>query len=307
MPCFVLSAVFSSCSPFSQRFRLANSQKTREQGSAKGIPPQRAARIPAARRRARRPRCYPRTPSFAWNPVPGALRYEFQLSLERRVPRQRRSSTTTRSARRRSRRRRSPSRGSPARRTRSTRVCARSLADGDDAVERERSASTWCRRRRRRRSPSYPGPAPLDADRGRRPATRSGCIDAQQVRDRRRRTSLDEREFYTFHQSPQLDRDGALARSARSATIDTFGGRDQRPAGGRTYGAWSPIYTSTNPAVTDGPIKLDRHRLGRLLERQPGVARAPAHARLPVDAATRRSTASRPSSTASTSSPTSSA
>ena len=35
------------------------------------------------------------------------------------------------------------------------------------------------------------------------------------------------------------------------------------------FGPWSPIYNSTNPAVTNGPISLDRDRVGRVSDGSP--------------------------------------
>jgi hypothetical protein len=64
---------------------------------------------------------------------------------------------------------------------------------------------------------------------------------------------LDEREFYTFHQSASWTASVHWRiRAIRSAASGT-------PANGVpvvTYGAWSPVYNSTNPAVSGGSIKL---------------------------------------------------
>jgi hypothetical protein len=64
---------------------------------------------------------------------------------------------------------------------------------------------------------------------------------------------LDEREFYTFHQS--LAWMGTVRWRIRALRGDEF---KQRLNGipVSSYGAWSPVYSSTNPAVTNGPIKL---------------------------------------------------
>ena len=73
-----------------------------------------------------------------------------------------------------------------------------------------------------------------------------------------------------------------------------------------TYGAWSPIYTSTNPAVTGGPIKL----VGTVSDVfSNGATNSPAHKLTPAYLWTGNQTidGSRSSSTASTSSRTSSA
>lgn len=64
---------------------------------------------------------------------------------------------------------------------------------------------------------------------------------------------LDEREFYTFHQS--LKWIGSVRWRVRAIRSAATG----RPANGLpavTYGAWSLIYNSTNLATTDAPIEL---------------------------------------------------
>jgi hypothetical protein len=64
---------------------------------------------------------------------------------------------------------------------------------------------------------------------------------------------LDERDFYTFHQSTSWTSSiHWRIRAIRSSAT-------AHPANGLpavSYGAWSPVYNSTNPAVTGGPIKL---------------------------------------------------
>ena len=62
---------------------------------------------------------------------------------------------------------------------------------------------------------------------------------------------LDEREFYTFHQSSQWI--GKVRWRVRAERSNEAGGpADGLPA--TTYGAWSPIYSSSNPSVSGGPI-----------------------------------------------------
>ncbi len=64
---------------------------------------------------------------------------------------------------------------------------------------------------------------------------------------------LDEREFYTFHQAPAWI--GTVRWRIRALRGDVFNYRvNGMPVA--MYGAWSPIYSSSNPAVTDGPITL---------------------------------------------------
>jgi hypothetical protein len=68
---------------------------------------------------------------------------------------------------------------------------------------------------------------------------------------------LDEREFYTFHRSASWT--GTVRWRIRAVRID----RGPQDAPGRqnglpavAYGPWSPVYSSTNPPYVTGPIKL---------------------------------------------------
>jgi hypothetical protein len=87
---------------------------------------------------------------------------------------------------------------------------------------------------------------------------------------------LDEREFYTFHQS--INWIGSIhwrVRAIRSSASGT-------PANGIpavTFGAWSPTYNSTNPAITGGPIKLI-HTVSDITS--DGSAASPAHELMPA-------------------------
>jgi hypothetical protein len=63
---------------------------------------------------------------------------------------------------------------------------------------------------------------------------------------------LDERDFYTFHQTPNwIDTVRWRVRAIRG---DTLNGINGIPVS--RYGAWSPVYTSSNPAPSGGPIQL---------------------------------------------------
>ncbi|MDX6471723.1 MAG: hypothetical protein QOK22_539 [Gaiellaceae bacterium] len=65
---------------------------------------------------------------------------------------------------------------------------------------------------------------------------------------------LDEREFYTFHQSAQWT--GTVRWRVRAERSNEAGGpTNSLPV--TTYGPWSSIYSSTNPSVTGGPIAID--------------------------------------------------
>jgi hypothetical protein len=64
---------------------------------------------------------------------------------------------------------------------------------------------------------------------------------------------LDEREFYTFHPSSKwIGTVRWRVRALRSTEL--AGPSNALPAA--TWGAWSPIYSSSNPSPTGGPIKL---------------------------------------------------
>jgi hypothetical protein len=63
---------------------------------------------------------------------------------------------------------------------------------------------------------------------------------------------LDEREFYTFHNS--LPWIGTVRWRVRAIRDDNIGAQNGMPAA--RYGPWSPVFTSTNPALADAPIQL---------------------------------------------------
>jgi hypothetical protein len=63
---------------------------------------------------------------------------------------------------------------------------------------------------------------------------------------------LDERDFYTFHQAPNwIDTVRWRVRAIRG---DTLNGINGIPVS--RFGAWSPVYASSNPAPSGGPIQL---------------------------------------------------
>jgi hypothetical protein len=87
---------------------------------------------------------------------------------------------------------------------------------------------------------------------------------------------LDEREFYTFHSS--VNWIGSIHWRVRAIRSSASG----KPANGIpavTFGAWSPTYNSTNPAVTGGPIKLI-HTVSDVTS--DGSAASPAHELMPA-------------------------
>jgi hypothetical protein len=68
-----------------------------------------------------------------------------------------------------------------------------------------------------------------------------------------RSNMADEREYYTFHQNPSWT--GVVHWRVR-ATRWLYGQTDNGMPS-VSYGPWSPVYTSTNPPVTSGPLTLD--------------------------------------------------
>jgi hypothetical protein len=87
---------------------------------------------------------------------------------------------------------------------------------------------------------------------------------------------LDEREFYSFHQSQQWI--GTLRWRIRALRSDVYNYRINGMPVAMT-GAWSPIYQSTNPAMSSGPIKL----LGTVSDVfSDGGANTPAHQTMPA-------------------------
>ena len=115
---------------------------------------------------------------------------------------------------------------------------------------------------------------------------------------------LDEREFYTFHQSQQWI--GTVRWRIRALRGDQF---NQRVNGlpVAQHGAWSPDLQLDEPGMSRRHDPARRHGVGRLLERQRELACARADARVPLEREPDRERRRPPSCTASRSSPTSSA
>jgi hypothetical protein len=190
-----------------------------------------------------------RTPSFAWNPVPGARKYEFQLSTSNtfrdngilysdstlRTPVSAPTLTLPWIT------------GSP------HALYARVRAMLDT------STTQWSAPYGFDITPPDP-PTPLPAYPGVLRWTPTDGADEYEVwlvdtgkHEFVRTNVLDEREFYTFHQTAQWM--GTIHWRIRAWRFNEF---KQRLNGIpiSSTGAWSPVYTSTNPAVTGGPITL---------------------------------------------------
>lgn len=216
---------------------------------------------------------FPRTPSFAWTPVAGALRYEFQLATsnafrDNGILYDNRTLLTPVEA---------PPltlpwiTGSP----HALYARVRALFGGG-------GASPWSALFGFDITPpppptpeaSYPGLlrwTPVDG---------AGAYEVWFVdigRFRVVRTNvLDERDFYNFHPTPQWT--GTIRWRVRALRGDVINYRiNGLPAA--QSGAWSPIYTSTNPAVVNAPISL----VGTVSDAfSNGSNAAPAHALMPA-------------------------
>ncbi|HLY94544.1 MAG TPA: hypothetical protein VKP14_06830 [Gaiellaceae bacterium] len=214
---------------------------------------------------------FSRTPSFAWNPVPGALHYEFQLSLsttfrDNSVIYADLNATTPVEA---------PSltlpwiTGSP-----------HSLYARVRAVTLH-GATPWSARFGFDMVPPTP-PAPLPSYPGLLRWTPVEGALAYQVWlvdvhkfELSTTNTLDEREFYTFH--PTTAWMGTVRWRIRALRTDVTGRLNGIPT--VQYGAWSPIYTSSNGAETDGQIKL----VGTVSDVfSDGSAASPAHRLMPA-------------------------
>lgn len=196
---------------------------------------------------------FSRTPSFAWNPVPGALSYEFQLSLsdtfrDNSIIYADQNALTPVEA---------PPitlpwiTGSP------HALYARVRAMTPDGATPWSANFGFDMVPPKAPTPlaSYPGLlrwTPVEGAHG----YEIWLIDAHKL-EVSTTNSLDEREFYTFHQTASWT--GTVRWRIRALRIDTAttsgaGRINGLPA--VTYGAWSPIYTSTNAPLTGGPITL---------------------------------------------------
>ncbi|HEV7133181.1 MAG TPA: hypothetical protein VGN27_05565 [Gaiellaceae bacterium] len=194
---------------------------------------------------------FDRTPSFAWNPVPGATGYEFQLSTsstfrDNGVIYADDTLTTPVAA---------PNvtlpwiSGSPhslyarARAVTQDTTSAWSASFGFDMAPPPAPAPM----------PSYPGLlrwTPVEGANG----YQVWLIDAKKM-EIVNSNVLDEREFYTFHQSAAWT--GTVRWRVRALRDDFNVGTSRINKIPITmWGPWSPVYSSTNPGISGGPIKL---------------------------------------------------
>jgi hypothetical protein len=87
---------------------------------------------------------------------------------------------------------------------------------------------------------------------------------------------MDEREFYTFHQNAKWI--GSVRWRVR-AMRSTAGGTPRNGFPAVTYGAWSPTYNSTNPAVVSGQPVEPIHTISDVISN--GLKGSPAHKLMP--------------------------
>lgn len=213
-----------------------------------------------------------RTPSFAWSPVPGALRYELQLST---------SSTFRANGILYD----DPSLATP--------VAAPPLTlpwitgSPHALYARVRAilpdgATPWSAPFGFDVTPPPP-PTPLAGYPGLLRWTPVEGADAYEVwlvdagkHELVRTNALDERELYAFHASPQWI--GTVRWRVRALRHDVSASRlNGIPA--TTYGPWSPIYASSNPAPVDAPIRLVATVSTVVSD---GSASSPAHPTMPA-------------------------
>jgi len=197
---------------------------------------------------------FPRTPSFAWNPVPGAIRYQFQLSTSSSFRESGLLYTAT---------------------NLTTPVAAPQLTlpwiTGNPhalfarvrAVKRA-SATPWSAAFGFDMEPAA-APKPLPSEPGLLRWTPIEGADMYQIwlidinnptakMEMSLTNVLDEREFYTFHRSASWT--ATIRWRIRALRMDTDPALRKNGLPAVAYGPWSPVYSSTNPTYATGPIKL---------------------------------------------------
>jgi hypothetical protein len=219
---------------------------------------------------------FARTPSFAWNPVAGAARYQFQLATSSSF----RESGLIYTAS-----------------NLSTPVVAPALTlpwiSGNPhalfarvRAIRGSSSTPWSAPFGFDMEPSA-APKPLPSEPGLLRWTPVEGADGYQIWfvDINNPTPkmevvftnvLDEREFYTFHRSSSWTTTVRWRIRALRADNQKSARQNGLPAIG--YGPWSPVYSSTNPAYATGPIRLG-HTVSDVIAN--GDISTPAHRLMP--------------------------
>jgi hypothetical protein len=196
---------------------------------------------------------FPRTPSFAWNPVPGALRYQFQLATSSSFRESGLLYSATNLA---------------------TPVAAPQLTlpwitgNPHALFARVRaikasSATPWSAAFGFDMEPPA-APKPLPSKPGLLRWTPIEGADMYQVwlidttqpvkMEMSLTNVLDEREFYTFHRSANWT--GTVRWRIRALRMGNQPDIIKNGIPAVAYGPWSPVYTSANPTYSSGPITL---------------------------------------------------
>jgi hypothetical protein len=223
---------------------------------------------------------FTRTPSFAWNPVPGAIRYQFQLATSSSFRESGLVYSTS---------------GLTSPVAAPTVMLPWITGNPHALFARVRgitaSATTpWSQAFGFDMVPG-PAPKPLPSEPGLLRWSPIEGADGYQVwfvdinnptpkMETVYTNVLDEREFYTFHRTASWT--SAVRWRIRALRVDRTDDKQQSrqnslPAVG--YGPWSPVYNSTNPAYVGGPIKLG-HTVSDVVST--GDDASPAHRLMPA-------------------------
>lgn len=223
---------------------------------------------------------FPRTPSFAWSPVPGATRYQFQLATSSTF----RESGIVYST---------SGLGTP---VAAPTVMLPWITGNPHALfARVRGITAsgttpWSKAFGFDMEPGA-APKPLPSDPGLLRWTPIEGADGYEVwfvdinnpapkMETVFTNVLDEREFYTFHRTSSWT--GTVRWRIRALRTDRTDMDKQTRKNGLPavgYGPWSPVYSSSNPAYVAGPIKLGRTVSDVV---STGDASSPAHRLMPA-------------------------
>jgi hypothetical protein len=190
---------------------------------------------------------FPRTPAFAWNPVPGAQRYQFQLATSATF----RENSIIYSAK---------GLKSPVAAPTNTLPWITSMMHARVRAVLANEVTPWSNRFNFDMAPPDP-PQALSSYAGLLRWTPIEGADGYEVwlLDAQRKAVvftnvLDERELYTFHRTPSWTQ--TVHWRIRALRYDKDGDQRQNGIPAVSYGAWSDTYVSSNPAYKGGPIKL---------------------------------------------------
>jgi hypothetical protein len=190
---------------------------------------------------------FERTPAFAWNPVPGAVSYQFQLATASSF----RESAIVYSVK---------GLKTPVAAPTVTLPWVSDMLRARVRAVTSSSVTPWSTILNFDMEPtavptpisSYPGIlrwTPIEGADG----YEVWLVDAQKF-ETVYTNVLDEREFYTFHRTPNWM--GSVRWRIRALRLDRAGDKRQNGLPAVGYGAWSPVYSSTNPSYSGGPINL---------------------------------------------------